>query len=101
MAITFDAAAGQKVTGSSTNSFSHTVDNQSNRLLCVSVDAGASVNTVKYGVDSLTHLTSNSGQGRREVLSLRYLLSPAIGTANVVISCSSATDIIGACASYY
>src|SRR5260221_10696100 len=101
MAVTFDAAAGQKVTGSSTNTFSHTVDNQSNRILWVPVDAGASVNSVKYGGVSLTQLSSNSGQGGGEVLSLWYLLAPAIGTANIVITCSSATYIIGASASYY
>lgn len=103
MAITFDAFAGQKVTSASTNTYSHTVASQSNRLLMVTVDAGASVSSVTYAGNTMTLLTSNSGQGGGEVLSVYYLLGSAVATGanNVVITCSASTFIIGASASYY
>lgn len=101
MAAIFDAFAGQKVTSASTNTYSHTVAVQSNRLLMVTVDAGASVSSVTYAGTTMTLLTSNSGQGGGEVLSVYYLLAPATGANNVVVTCSASTFIIGASASYY
>lgn len=103
MSITFDAFAGQKVTAATTNTYSHTVANQSNRLLMVTVDAGASVSSVTYAGVTMTALPggSNSGQGGGEVLSVYYLIGPATGANNVVITCSASTFIIGASASYY
>ncbi len=98
---TFDAAYGNKVTGATSNTWSHTtVSGQSNKILLVAVDAGASISSVTYAGNALTLLDSisyNSG----EVLSIYYLLAPVSGTYNVIVTGSSSTYIVGASASYY
>ena len=102
MAITFDAAAGQKTTGASTNTFSHTVAaGQSNEIILVTVDCGATVNSVTYGGQTLTQLASTTGQGGGEIFSVWYLLGPPTGANNVVVTCAASTFIIAASASYY
>lgn len=99
--ITFDSAAGQKVSSGTTNTFSHTVaSGQSNQILLVTVDAGATVSSVTYNGVALTQLGSKTVSGS-EALSLWYLLAPAQGAHNVVITCASSTFIIGASTSYY
>src|SRR6266446_10378922 len=101
MAITFDAAAGNKVTGATTNTWSHTVTTgQSNKILVVAVDAGVAINSVTYGGQSLTQLASVT-QLNNEFLQLWYLLAPPTGANNVVVTVASATFIIGVSASYY
>lgn len=97
----FDAAAGNKVTSATTNTFNHTVSAvQTNEILLVVVDAGASISSVTYNGVSLTFLGSVA-VGGGETLAMWYLLSPPTGTHSVVITTSGSTYIIGASASYY
>lgn len=103
MAITFDTATGNKVGSGTTNTWSHTVVvGQSNEIIIVAVDAGASVSSVTYGGQTMTAVPGGSvTQVGGEVLALYYLLAPPTGANNVVVTCSSTTFIIGISASYY
>ncbi len=100
MAITFDAATGNKVGSGTTNTWSHTVGSGSNRILIVSVDTGLSISGVTYGGVALTQLGIVNYNSNNEHLSLWYLLNPTSGTANVVVTASGTTFIIGVSASY-
>ncbi len=101
MAITFDAATGNKVASGTTNTWSHTVaSSQSNQILVVSVDSGASISGITYNSVAMTQLTSIT-YGGSEILSLWYLVAPAQGAHNVVITASGTTFIVGVSASYY
>lgn len=97
---TFDASTGNKVSSGTTNTFSHTVASQNSRVILVSVDCGATVSSITYAGTNLTQLASVS-EGGGETLQLWYLLAPATGANNVVITCSGTTFIVGASASYY
>lgn len=102
MAITFDAATGNKVTSATSNTWSHTVaSGKSNQILVVSVDAGASITGVTYGGQSLTSLGSVTYNGATETLSMWYLLAPPTGANNIIATASGTTFIIGTSASYY
>lgn len=101
MAITFDAATGNKVTSATTNTWSHTVAVQSNRALLVSVDAGQAITGVTYNGVAMTSLGVVNYNSANEHLSLWYLLAPATGANNVVATASGSTFIIGVSASYY
>jgi hypothetical protein len=101
MGNTFDTATGNKVTSATTNTWSHTVAVQSNRVLLVSVDAGQAVTGVAYNAVAMTSLGVVNYNSANEHLSLWYLLAPATGANNVVATVGSATFIIGVSSSYY
>lgn len=100
MAITFDAAAGNKVSSGTTNTYSHTVaTGQSNQILLVSVSTGdSSVTSVTYGGQSLTQLASVAYHGG--VLQLWYKLAPLTGANNVVVTVPATSFIVSNSASY-
>lgn len=100
MAITFDAATGNKVGSGTTNTWSHTTGAGSNRILIVAVDTGLTITSVTYGGVALTQLGIEDYNGNTEHLSLWYLLAPVSGAASVVATASGTTFIIAASASY-
>lgn len=102
MAITFDAATGNKITSGTTNTWSHIVaSGKSNQILIVSVDAGQSVSGVTYNGVAMTSLGLVNYNSNNEHLSLWYLLNPATGANNVVVTLSASSFCIGCSASYY
>jgi hypothetical protein len=77
--------------------WAHTVLGGSNRLLVVSVARRAfvAISSITYGGVALTKLTSvQAGSGNFPQAELWYLVAPAIGTANVVLTLASSTDVI-------
>src|SRR6266516_1637779 len=93
MAITVAEATGNKVASGTTNTWSHTVaSSQSNQILVVSVDSGASISGITYNSVAMTQLTASTYAGS-EIHSLWYLVATAQGAHNVVITSSGKTYI--------
>lgn len=103
MAITFDAANGNKVPSGTSNTWSHTVTAaHANLILIVAIDTGGTVTSMTYGGQSMTALAGASiVQSGGETLALWYLLAPPTGTNNVVVNLGSTIYSIGVSASYY
>ncbi len=85
----------------STLTWSHTVSNLVNRVLVVGVTcehaSSFPPSSVKYGGVSLTQIGSVTASGSMyENASLWYLLAPAAGTANVVVTWSSTASYVTA-----
>ncbi|HVU59976.1 MAG TPA: hypothetical protein VHC98_04020 [Candidatus Saccharimonadales bacterium] len=91
--------------------FSHTVANNANRILIVGVATGcgfggtcaATVSSVTYGGVSLTTLNNTdctTGAAHCHI-EFWYLVGPATGTANVVITAGASTTIEAGASSYY
>lgn len=96
-AVQFDAATTTTGASISSRTWLHTVANQSNRVLIVGVQAeNGSIrhpSGVTYNGVALTQInTANVGSGTRQCVSLWYLLAPAVGTANVVVTWSSSVS---------
>ena len=90
--IAFDAASFGNGTGA-TLTISHTVANQSNRVLTVDtmVEDGTAgncaVSGITYNSVALTKIASNmSGSTVLQCVELWYLLAPEVGTFNIVIT---------------
>jgi len=103
MAITFDATANGSLAGV-TITYALTVANQSNRLLVVAVcqtgqvgGTDVSVSGITYDGVALTKIDSQRFNNGAYTLyqdhELWYLLSPNIGTANVVVTLSNAPSL--------
>ncbi len=101
MAIAFDATANGEKTGTSTLSFSHTCTG-SNRILFVGVVS-------QLGSDNLTGVTYNGVtltqinkiQNNGGIYSyLYYLIAPATGANNVVVSYTGSTQVNSISVSY-
>jgi hypothetical protein len=97
----FDASAGNKVSSGSSNSWSHTVGNFSNRILLVWVDTGLGVSGVTFNGVALTQLAVVNYNSNNEHLYLFYLLNPPVGTYTVAVTASGTTYIVGLSESYY
>ncbi|MDO8537004.1 MAG: hypothetical protein Q7R94_02040, partial [bacterium] len=92
-AIAFDAASSAAAsTAASSLTFPHTVASGNSRLLIVGVtiaDTSNAVATVTYGGTSMISLgVASRGAGKPEV-SLWYLVAPATGANNVVVTLTS------------
>ncbi len=94
--ITYDASAsGTSASAGTTLAWSHTVANQSNRVLVVGVTAEYSstscqATTVTYGSQSMTKITQNvAGSGTYACASLWYLLAPDTGTNTITATYQS------------
>jgi len=84
-------------------SWSHTVGNNSRRLLIVgiSVNNGKTVSSVTYGSQNLTRFDSISYESNTEDNELWYLVNPAVGTGTVTVHLSGSAYAVADSASFY
>ncbi len=99
MAIVFDSATGNKVASGTTNSWNHTVGAGNNRLLKVTVAAGATVSGVTFNGVALTVLKSIVYNTPNN-FSVWYLLNPPTGTYTITVTIAATSFIVGASVSY-
>lgn len=104
MAIAFDAATNSRSTSSASLTYSHTTSG-SNRALIVSCGvinpSGNTITGVTYNGVAMTALLSPIVLQANIRMYFFYLLNPASGTNNVVVTANSSADVIdGASASY-
>jgi hypothetical protein len=100
--VTYDTSGAYTTTASSmTQAF--TVGNNSNRILIVAIGVGSAqtVTAVTYNGVAMTSLFSNSNDDSVMSYSLYYLLAPATGSNNLVITASASTNIRTQVYSYY
>lgn len=104
MAVTFDATANGFADAATSLTFSHTVAAGSDRLIDVGVSAyvggGVTVSDVTYAGTGMTQIADQNDAGAERKAHARRLVAPATGANNVVITMSSATDIISGSRSY-
>lgn len=102
--ITFDAASSGNGSGTSLT-YSHTTGSGSNRALIVDVtlyaDASQTVSTVTYNGASLSLITSCTAATGGVRVEQWYMVAPATGTADVVVTPSATTPAIASTASSY
>lgn len=100
MSVTLDATVGSSNNGASSSlTFSHTTSGL-NRALVVDVASYDSCTSVTYngvGMTKQTEATYGAGTVR---ISQWYLVAPATGANNVVVTCSDAHDIAANATSY-
>lgn len=88
--ITFDTASSSGNTTGTTGTLAHTIGSGSNRILLVGVlsfQNGTSASGVTYNGTPLTQAALyNPGGGTGVTLELWYLLNPAVGTHNIVVT---------------
>lgn len=100
-----DSPASSSIQTSSVNSFSwtHTVGNQSNRVLLVQIVTSASTNTVsavKVNGSSITKLSAvNCGTSCRD--EVWYLLNPASGTNTIAVTTTTSAPVTATAISLY
>lgn len=107
--IGFGAVSSSGVTNASTLTYAHTIRSNNNRMLVVGVEAestsanGCVVSSVTYGGVPLTSVGSvQAGSSTLMCVSLWYLIAPASGTANVVVTRQlGAVDISSGAMSIY
>lgn len=101
MPIAFDAANGAAQASVSSLTFSLTVSGTERIILCGAViDSGDNITGITYAGDSLTQIAKVQFPNKNAFCYLYYLIAPATGTNNVVISSSTTTVIWGQAASY-
>lgn len=92
--ITKDASTSAEQGSGTTHTISFTVGNNSDRMLMVHVmdvnDVSTLVTGVTFNGESLTKLSEERRPSAR-VHTLWYLIAPAVGTYNVVVSTSAST----------
>ena len=106
MAIAFDAAATSSALGATTLTYSHTCTG-SNRILWVSVGVNSADSTdhitgVTYSAVAMTRAVAsfNDNGANQDQVYLYYLVAPATGANNVVVSSNAAKDIYSVASSY-
>jgi hypothetical protein len=94
--IQFDVASSATVTSSGTTlTWSHTVANQSNRMLIVGVQSegtsGVQASSVTYGGVALTKVDQVEAYSSSyyQDVSQWYLIAPTVGTANIIVTWGS------------
>jgi hypothetical protein len=100
MAIAFDSST-QGYGSGNTLTVAHTCSG-SNRILFVLAASSYSavvVNSVTYGGQSMTKIASHSNGGAAEI-SLWYIVAPAIGSNNIVVTASQSSGLAVTTASY-
>ena len=85
------SSASFRTAGSNTLTFGHTTTTTANRVLLVGVSlnmtsVAATVTGVTYGGVALTSVGSHNDAGGTQRVEMWYLLAPASGTANVVVT---------------
>lgn len=98
------AADGGDVSSASSRTYSYTCGSGSNRLLVVAVNGDANsdlITGVTYAGVSMTLIDKQTAGSGERWQYLFYLLSPATGANNVVISASGTCDSIGSGAADY
>lgn len=100
MAVAYDATSTSSVNPATSLTFAHTCSG-SNRILFVTTitNTGTGVSGVTYNGVALTLLDSRADAGGN-VPELWYLIAPATGSNNIVITVSGSNAIAGAAASY-
>lgn len=99
MSIAFDSAGGRASASATSVTFAHTCTG-TNRVLFVSANSVSSTTTgVTYNGVALSRIGSEVTQGAI-VASLWYLINPATGSNNVVVSRSGSGTVQGASSSY-
>lgn len=102
MAIAFDAITGVQLTTGTSLTYSHTCTG-SDRILFVSANnntASDYVTGITYNGVSMTKIGASLQGGSTRYTNLYYLVAPATGANNVVISCSGSTYIEAYTVSY-
>ena len=100
-AITLDADSSSSVASSTTLTFSHTVGSGNDRLLVVAVQAAGFIpHTVTYGGTSLTGRAGDKNTSGALWVQLWYLLAPASGAADIVVTVSTASAICATASSW-
>jgi len=101
MAIAYDSSAQSNTGAASSLTFSHTCTG-SERLLIVDAYWGDSrtVSSVTYNSVSMTQVVAPLDTGGGERHGMYYLIAPATGANNVVITLSGSTGIVGISSSY-
>lgn len=104
MAIAFDATTTGGATTGTSLTYSHTTGTDNNRILFVAVRGGGGegdrVSGVTYAGQSLTKIGTATEPGDLIVVTLWYLVAPATGANNVVVSLSSSGFVASDCATY-
>lgn len=108
MAIAFDASSSKGYANSASYSWSHTVGSGSERILLVALSGTyngtdyVTGGSVTYGGVAMTQLIAQTFSPSNNCRSLYvyYLLAPAIGTANIVVTPTSSQELGGAAVSY-
>ena len=108
MAIAFDASSSKGYANSASYSWSHTVGAGSDRILILSLSGTyngtdyVTGGTVTYGGVSMTQLSAQhfSPSNNCRALYVYYLIAPATGTANIVVTPTSSQELGAAAASY-
>lgn len=101
MAIAFDATSGAAAVVGTTQTFSHTCTG-SNRILFVSTyNSGGQVLTgITYSGTAMIFIGRTNYDAGSQYGELWYLIAPATGANNVVVTCSSSVTIQSVSASY-
>lgn len=102
MAIAFDATSGGRLTPPGTSyTLSHTCSG-TNRILFVGAGSlNDTITSVTYGGTSMTLVAKSSYPGSGRIgTALYYLINPASGANNIVVSSSASDNITIAAASY-
>jgi hypothetical protein len=101
MAIAFDATSAGGTATAASLTFAHTCTG-SNRILFVTVNHTLSnaISGITYNGVALTKIGSEVNSGFNTHLSLWYLLNPATGANNIVVTPNTNSEISAASASY-
>jgi uncharacterized repeat protein (TIGR01451 family) len=103
-AISVDSASNAPSSGgASTLSWPHTVGSGQNRVLIVGTsnrDGNKTVTSVTYGVSSLTRIGYQNGPGNTARMELWYLLAPASGTADIVVTWNGSNAVAAGAVSF-
>lgn len=91
--ITHDATTSTAYGAVTNQSMSHTVANQLNRLLIVSVYANSVPTTVTYAGVAMTLVDSQVNDNASNTLYVYKLVAPTIGANNVVVTATSISGI--------
>lgn len=89
-----NTSSGVRNTGATTLSFNHTIPNQRDRILFVTVfatrnTATFTINGVTYGGTAMTELYASAAMGSYHRMSVFYLINPPVGTAAIEITASA------------
>jgi len=105
--ITYDAGSEKYESSVSSNTFAHTVADQSNRLLVCAItreewETNRTISSVTYDGTAMTLGTGTTTSNGSNRVHYYYQLAPTVGTANVVVTYSGVVGSTAvACDSFY
>lgn len=101
MAIAFDSAASKSQDSSTTNTFAHTVSGSNRIILVGCMTTNGTITGVTYNGVALTQVIDNTTGGTTfNHMYLFYLIAPATGTNNVIVTSSGSGSVYAASSSY-